>query len=123
MPNDCLNVYTVIGDVEDIQEIFRSKLEKLSTLKGSHGGNIVHIEKRTDRGIRFQYWSPNVPNKDWMLKVIEMYPLVWMKNCWSEEGGGAGVIVGGTLYGKRYEIREMAWEDVVLEDDFHEFKF
>lgn len=122
MPNDCWNVYTVIGNPDDIQRLYQNELERLTTTMSPCSGCVVQVLKRTDKGIRFRFWSGELPNKEWMERMLGEYSSVWMKNYWSEEGGTAGVIVGGMLYGTRSEIQELTWDDVVLEDEFHEFR-
>jgi hypothetical protein len=121
MPNDCWNLYTVVGNPDDIQRLYQNELERLTTVASPCSGCVVQILKQTDKGIRFRFWSGE-PNKEWMERMLEEYPSLWMKNYWSEEGGYAGVIVGGMLYGTRYDIQELTWDDVVLEDEFHEFR-
>ncbi len=121
MPNDCWNVYTVVGNTNDIKRLYQTELEGLTTTMSPCGANVVQIQKHTEKGIRFRFWSRNLPNNDWLERMLVEYPSLWMKNYWSEEGGYAGVIVGGMLYDTRHDIQEITWCDVVLEDEFHEF--
>lgn len=122
MPNDCWNLYTVVGNPDDIQRLYQNELEGLTATMSPSSGGVVQVLKRTDKGIRFRFWSGELPNKEWMERMLEEYPSLWMKNYWSEEGGYAGVIVGGMLYGTRHALQELTWDDVVLEDEFHEFR-
>ena len=116
-------MYTIIGNTSDIQELYRNELERLTMVENPSSGNVVEILKYTDRGIRFRFWTGNTPNKEWMVQMLREYPSLWVKNCWSEEGGSAGVIVGGMLYGNNQEFKEFSWNDVVIEDEFHEQRF
>jgi hypothetical protein len=122
MTNDCWNVYTIIGNTPDIQELYRNELERLTMVKNPSDGNVVEITYFVDKGIHFRFWSGNSPNKEWMEKILEEYPTLWVKNRWSEEGGTAGVIVGGMLYGAIQEVKELMWNDLVIEDEFHEHR-
>lgn len=122
MPNDCWNTYTAIGHPSEIQQLYTNELEPLLTTNGGDGLPVIKIYKMTNNGIRFHFWSRNFPNKEWMEQMLEQYSSLWIKNTWCEEGGYAGVIVGGKLYGIRQPLQDITWNDVPIEDEFHEMR-
>lgn len=125
MPNDCWNVYTVVGTTDDLDSLYEEGLQVLRqasmtvTEEGLEDMDRLRVFQRRERGMRFVYKSRWNPNILWMEQMLIQYPSLWMKNEWSEESGRAGVVVGGVLYGRHYPLQEFRWDDVMLEDDFH----
>jgi hypothetical protein len=117
MTNDCWNIYTVIGNPDDINSLCEEGVQALQS--PDTGGDRFRIILRNDNGIRFVYKSRWNPNTTWMEQMLYQYPSLWMKNAWREEGGRAGVVVGGYLYGRQYPVQEFFWDDVTLEDTLH----
>ena len=69
------------------------------------------------RGMRVAFdtaWSP--PSK-FFEKLLKVYPDLWIKCEWHEEGGLAGVWVGNAQ-----EIKELSWADLCLEEEYYAFK-
>ena len=121
MPNSCWNVFTIIGETDVIEQIYETELKQLEDIISPEDKPIIHFIKRSDTGIKFELYSKWEPDKEWINNLMSKYPSVFLKNEWSEEGGCAGVIVGGTLHNKVYPIKEMSWVDVPIEDEFHPY--
>ena len=47
--------------------------------------------------------------------LLDKYDKCWIKNEWIEEGGTAGVYVGGYLNGSKVETKSLEWIDLTIE--------
>jgi hypothetical protein len=68
----------------------------------------------------FRMWSKWDPAVDFMTKLFDTYPGIWIKNDWDEEGGNAGVLVGtkdDLVHMKWQEGCIEEWDDRLREDD------
>lgn len=51
MTNDCWNVYTIVGNTSEIQELYRNELERLTMVENPSSGHIFDITKHTEREV------------------------------------------------------------------------
>ena len=58
-----------------------------------------------------------------MNTLKDTYPTIWIKNEWSEEGGGSGVWIYNDLLNlKDKQVKEFIWNDMCLEEYDYVFK-
>jgi len=114
MPNDCWNNLTIIShnNKNQLKNLYEEELKDKKK-------NIIY---KGSRGIKIEVWSPNEPNYKWLESLLEKYDECWVKNEWHEEGGKAGVWIGGKLYETKIEIKSMSWEDLTIEGQYYYFK-
>ena len=84
--------------------------------------SIVTIKTHAEKGLCLTMISKWEPVKSWIVSKLEEYPSLWIKNIWNEEGGTAGVIVGGCIDGcmgdqHREPLKELRWIDMCLEQE------
>ena len=109
MPNDCWNYLTIVSHDNPEQ------LEKLLNMEFTHDKRI-EMKKSGKEGIKFELWSSWLPDFEWLESLVTTYPDCWIKNEWNEEGGKAGVWIGGSMIkGHKMEIKRMEWDDICIE--------
>ena len=107
MPNNCVNYITLTSPIEfDITQIVRVDIPTIP---------IVDVRQRGQKGIRFEYLTASKPNHEWRTKLLNKYPLCWIKHNWVLEDGSSGIWIGSK---KGHSTIE--WKDVSLEEE-HEF--
>jgi len=110
MPNDCTNEFTIAS---------HENPDQLNTLIGrefNDFGEQMEIRRRWSHGISFKLITAWEPDFEFLERLLNNYHECWVKNEWWEEGGRAGVWVGGTLYnGEKREIQRMEWKDMCIE--------
>jgi hypothetical protein len=112
MPNDCWNYLTIVSHDNPKQLNRMIDTEFL----GDQVSPLPKIEIRGDRGIKLEVYSRWEPNFNWLEGLVKKYPDCWIKNEWSEEGGGAGVWVGGRKFkDEKSEISSFMWDDICIE--------
>ena len=102
MPNDCWNNMTFISEdnSEELTELFNNEIKA----KNPPDDRLI-INYKGSNGIKIQLWSAWGADNEWLNTLVEKYPKCWIKNDWYEEGGGAGIFIGGFLNGKKQEIK------------------
>ena len=110
MPNECTNEFTIASHVNP---------DQLNTLIGrefNDFGEQLKIRHRWSHGISLRLITDWEPDFEFLEGLLNNYPECWVKNEWWEEGGRAGVWVGGTVYrGEKREIQRMEWKDMCIE--------
>jgi hypothetical protein len=124
MPNHCYNKITIKASPELIERIVHNKFSFhiLNPVEDISNENCIehwgtkwdcwdfNIIKRTKDGIIFDCttaWSPPTKIIDSLIQRSD----AWVKCEWYEEGGLAGIMVGD-----KKEIKELIWEDMILEE-------
>mgnify|MGYP003681166623 FL=1 len=107
MPNDCSNLVTITSKYEnDLEEMLQEMCKEIPNM---------NITERGRFGIRMNYVTAWKPDIQMIGKLVDKYPLVWLKNEWISEDGKAGIWVGN-----RNKKKFMDWDDLSLEDEnFH----
>jgi len=111
MPNDCWNNLTITGVREEIDRFVANEFIGAPAWAYT-------IQHRGVEGIQFRLWSSSFPDYVWLEGLLVRYNTLWIKNVWQEEGGRAGIWVGGVEKG----IRHFEWEDLCLEEKAHRFR-
>lgn len=111
MPNDCWNIMTFISEdnSEEVTKLFNNEI------KANPPDDKLIIHYKGNNGIKFQLWSDWGADNEWLNKLVEKYPKCWIKNDWYEEGGGAGIFIGGFLNGKKQETIIKEWDELPIE--------
>ena len=112
MPNDCWNNMTVTGNEEDISRFYVEEFKDAPEWA-------YEIYVKGVEGIQFRLWSRWQPDFVWLEGLLKKYPSLWVKNIWREEGGMAGVWIGG---GSGGEIKRLEWDDMCIEENTHRFR-
>ena len=111
MPNDCWNNLTIASHDNPTQLINLMENEFI-------GKKIEKIHTQGKQGVKLLLWSAWKPDFKWLKSLVEKYPECWIKNEWNEEGGKAGVWVGGSLYkGNPSKIQSLEWDDICIEGE------
>lgn len=112
MPNDCWNIMTFISEdnSEEVTKLFNNEIKA----KNPPDDKLI-IHYKGNNGIKFQLWSAWGADNEWLNKLVEKYPKCWIKNDWYEEGGGAGIFIGGFLNGKKQETIIKEWDELPIE--------
>ena len=113
MPNDCWNRMTVTGTEEDVGRFY------VEEFKDAPEWAYEIIVKGVE-GIQFRLWSRWQPDFVWLEGLLKKYPSLWVKNIWHEEGGLAGVWIGGG--DSKGEIKRLEWHDMCSEENAHRFR-
>tara|TARA_Y100000389_G_C17299294_1_gene432095 strand:+ start:485 stop:853 length:369 start_codon:yes stop_codon:yes gene_type:complete len=111
MPNDCWNKMTLVSEFnpEQLAELYKKEFEEKNIPK-----HCLTIHYTGKRGIRLTMWSRWGPDNEWLKRMLENYPECWIKNDWYEEGGGAGIFIGGYLNGVKQETIIEEWEELCI---------
>lgn len=104
MPNTCWNSITLKASQAQIEMILAHEFTQVPPW----AFQILRIGKGA---LQFKIWSPSVPNKELINRLMTSYPGLWLKNEWLEEGGAAGVIVGNAEF-----IKELTWDEGCIEE-------
>jgi DNA-directed RNA polymerase subunit E'/Rpb7 len=105
MPNECSNHLTIVSDSEnDIIEILKELQKEMPD------ATVKHISKL---GIKVSFITPCVNIFAFLNKIMDKYPLIWVKNEWISEDGKAGIYVG-----KENNIKLAEWEDLSFEAEY-----
>lgn len=121
MPNDCWNHMTITcQNPEELTRLINNEL------KHEENNELVYHEtvtvfKKGSKAINFDIWSAWNPNYEWLENLLTNYPLCWVKNEWSEEGGWAGVWVGYMDNNNEPVIKTLQWDDLCIEDKHYLF--
>ena len=112
MPNDCWNNMTFISEdnSEELTELFNNEIKA----KNPPDDRLI-INYKGSNGIKIQLWSAWGADNEWLNTLVEKYPKCWIKNDWYEEGGGAGIFIGGFLNGKKQETIIKEWSELPIE--------
>lgn len=114
MPNECWNTITVTGVKEEIDLFAETEFKDVPEWA-------LKIVYRGVEGIFFRMWSRWEPDYKWLEGLLTKYPSCWVKNIWSEEGGGEGVWVGCVKEGAP-EIHRMEWAGMCIEEAAERFR-
>jgi hypothetical protein len=106
MPNEVSNRVTITNESE-IDQILHDIHKEIPH---------VTIDQQSNLGIRIQYITAWEPNIQFLEKIVENYPLSWVKNEWSSEDGTSGIIIG-----KKNDLKTMSWNDLSIDDENHFF--
>ena len=102
MPNDCSNRLTVVSVSEsDIKNILQEIHQEIPD---------VIVAQNSKLGIRVNFVTPWKPDLNFIKKISDKYPLVWIKNEWISEDGTSGIWVG-----KKNNVKSMVWDDISIE--------
>ena len=107
MPNECRNHLTIVCEdsVEQLNQMYKHEFDvfKYDTSFGvkTKKGLMVNISTA---------WRPID-----LTILLNKYDKCWIKNEWEEEGGTAGVYVGGYLHGRKVETKSLEWNDLTKE--------
>jgi hypothetical protein len=112
MPNDCWNSITFISEdnSEELTDLFNKEIKATNPPE-----NCLQIDYKGKNGIKFKLWSAWGGDSKWLEGLIPKYPNCWIKNDWYEEGGGAGIFIGGFLNGKKQETIIKEWDEIPIE--------
>ena len=116
MPNDCWSNMTFVcqSDPEQLSELYKKEFEEQEIPK-----RCLNIHYKGENGIRLSLWSRWGPDNTWLVGLLEKYPKCWIKNDWYEEGGGAGIFIGGYLNGKQQETIIEEWDELCIDGVAH----
>ena len=109
MPNDCWNHITIAANETDIASFVNEELKNIPEWA-------LKMKVRATKGLIFNLWSRWQPDFKWMESILKKYPSFWMKNEWSEEGGMAGVWIGTVTRNGDLETKQLAWDDLCIEE-------
>lgn len=112
MPNDCWNNITFISEVnsEELINLFNNEIKVMKLSED----RLIIIYKGIN-GIKIKLWSAWTANNEWLNALVQKYPKCWIKNHWYEEGGRAGIFIGGFLNGKKQETIIKEWDEIPIE--------
>ena len=106
MGNDCWNNITLVS---------HDNPDELEKLNNEFNHETKTYKFKGKQGIKFSMWTPHSPDFELLERLYSSYSNCWIKNEWNEEGGLAGVWVGGCIGSKKEEIRQLVWEDLCIE--------
>jgi hypothetical protein len=110
MPNDCWNNITIAShyNPNQLQELINTEFKDKK----------IEIQQQGKHGIKLMLWSAWKPNYEWLESFVTKYPDCWIKNDWNEEGGTAGVWIGGRLFkDDASSIKKFQWKDIPIEGE------
>ena len=110
MPNDCWNNITIYASNSQIRTILLNEFCSVPAWAFS-------LDQVGEEALQFRLWSPDAPAREFMDLLWNNYEGLWMKNEWSEEGGGAGVIVG-----RKMDAQSFEWREGCIEESGHRFR-
>jgi hypothetical protein len=110
MPNDCWNNITIYASNSQIRAILLNEFCSVPEWAFS----LIQVG---EEALQFRLWSPDAPAREFMALLWNNYEGLWMKNEWSEEGGGAGVIVG-----RKMDAQSFEWTEGCIEEIGHRFR-
>ncbi len=138
MPNHCVNNLTLTGTPETIKRLLEIRFDFEQILpapKDLSGIDIldwrtttwgtkwnafdIKILEHGVKGIQARFTTAWAPPVGVFSSLLHMFPDLWLKCEWHEEGGYAGVWVGhgrDPSSGEGPEIRHFEWEDLCLEE-------
>jgi len=103
MPNECSNWVIITSTNEnDIIDILQEISDTIHN---------VDVKQSMKFGLMLEFITPWKPDIQLVDRLVNKYPLSWIKNEWSTEDGKAGIWVGC-----RNNIKFMDWTDLSLED-------
>jgi hypothetical protein len=103
---------TVTGTEEDVGRFYVEEFKEVPEWA-------YEIYVKGVEGIQFRLWSRWQPDFAWLEGLLQKYPSLWVKNIWHEEGGTAGVWIGG---GAKDGIKRLEWDDMCDEENAHRFR-
>jgi hypothetical protein len=106
MPNEVSNRITITHESE-IDQILQEIHKEIPN---------VTILQKSKRGIRIEYRSAWEPNVSFLEKIMNHYPLSWVKNEWISEDGTSGIFIGN-----KNNIKSMKWDDLSIDEENHFF--
>ncbi len=82
----------------------------------------LKIKHRGVQGVVLNLWSPWAPDMDRLERFQNTWKSLWIKNEWSEEGGGAGVWI--SYYDRAGErvLKSLEWNEGCIEEQAHLFR-
>ena len=104
---------TVTGNEEDISRFYVEEFKDAPEWA-------YEIYVKGVEGIQFRLWSRWQPDFVWLEGLLKKYPSLWVKNIWREEGGMAGVWIGGG--DSKDGIKRLEWDDMCIEENAHRFR-
>jgi hypothetical protein len=112
MPNDCWNniIFVSEHNSNELTDLFTKEIESKNSPEER-----LQIDYKGTNGIKFKLWSAWGADSDWFKELIQKYPNCWIKNDWYEEGGGAGIFIGGFLNGEKQETIIKEWDELPIE--------
>ena len=114
MPNDCWSHVTFTAKKEELDAFLENEFKDVPDWA-------LKIKARGQGGVVLNLWSRWVPDFAWFERMLDTYPSAWIKNEWSEEGGGEGVWIGTKRDGVEH-IQHMEWQGMCLEEEAERFK-
>ncbi len=106
MPNECRNHLTIVS--EDADQINQMYKHEFDVFKYDTSFNV-----KTNKGLMVNLTTAWRPID--LTILLDKYDKCWIKNEWIEEGGTAGVYVGGYLNGSKVETKSLEWIDLTIE--------
>jgi len=108
---------TVTGNEEDISRFYVEEFNDAPEWA-------YEIYVKGVEGIQFRLWSRWQPDFVWLEGLLKKYPSLWVKNIWREEGGMAGVWIGGgdSSRNSKDGIKRLEWDDMCIEENAHRFR-
>ncbi len=119
MPNDVVSDITFVGLQEIIQRLIAENLRfssffpevpELAELDALYPSGYAHVIEQTENSVTFRVDSPEDPPLDVLQAFIDLFPDLYIRCLWKEEGGREGLWVT-TEDG----VREMRWYGPCLE--------
>jgi hypothetical protein len=108
MPNECSNCLTITSTAEsDIVSILQDIHHEIPS---------VSVKQQYKLGIVIYYLTAWEPNFKFIEKIVDKYPLSWVKDEWNSEDGTSGIIIG-----KKNELKSMSWIDLSIEEENYFF--
>lgn len=114
MPNDCWSEVFFHGSAETIRSLLHSHLD-YQTLFGDKDTECIGEFKRrhvfhTETTIEFRFLTAWKPPYEFMKKLLDKFPELWIRCFWEEEGGA-----GGAWIADSNDIKEFQWQGPCIE--------
>jgi hypothetical protein len=106
MPNEVSNRVTITheSEIDPILHDIHKEIPNVTILQRSKGG------------IRIEYMTAWEPNVSFLEKIMNCYPLSWVKNEWISEDGTSGIFIGN-----KNNIKSIKWDDLSIDEENHFF--
>jgi hypothetical protein len=110
MPNDCWNTITLKATNEQIREILTTEFTDVPPWA-------FRVLQVGQEALICKLWSAWRPDKSRINNLLNKYNGLWVKDEWTEEGGGAGIIVG-----TKDELQDFSWDEGCIEEWGHRLR-
>lgn len=121
MPNEVISDITFVGIHKIIERLVKENLRfsaffpevpELTILDELYPSGYAHMLEHTENSVTFRVESPEDPPLEVLQAFVDLYPELYIRCLWREEGGREGLWV--RTYGEE-GVREMRWYGPCLE--------